>query len=144
MPFKREEASPEGGGLAKTLTEVHQIHPDIVSVNSIFSVNGCIHDTHIKFLLDSGAAISIVNYNIVRDAPITPIHTRAISANGSPLDVIGETVADIILGDRPYSESKICCCQKSYSRLLTWSRFFAGTWRCPGLLQSHLVNWNGF
>ena len=41
----------------------------------------------------------MINYNVVRDAPITPIHTRAINANGSPLDVIGETVADIILGD---------------------------------------------
>ena len=41
----------------------------------------------------------MINYNVVRDTPITPIHTRAISANGSPLDVIGETVADIILGD---------------------------------------------
>ena len=99
LPFKREQASPAGGGLAKTLTEIHQIHPDIVSVNSIFSVDGYLHDTHIKFLLDSGAAISVINYNVVRDTPITPIHTRAISANGSPLDVIGETVADIILGD---------------------------------------------
>ena len=65
----------------------------------MFSVDGYIHDTRVKFVLDSGAAISVVNYNVVKNVPITPIHTRAISTNGSPLDVIGETVADIILGD---------------------------------------------
>ena len=40
-----------------------------------------------------------VNYDVVKDAPITPINARAISVNGSPLDVVGETVADIVLGD---------------------------------------------
>ena len=54
--------------------------------------------THIKFLLDSGTAISVVNYNVVKNVPITSVHTRAISANGSPLDVVGVTVADIVLG----------------------------------------------
>ena len=77
----------------------HQIHSDVVSINSIFRVDGFIQDRPVKFLLDSGASISVVNYDVVKDASITPIHARAISAKGSPMDVVGETVADIVLGD---------------------------------------------
>ena len=42
--------------------------------------------------------VSLVSYHVVKNAPITSLYTRAIRANGSPLNVVGETVADIVLG----------------------------------------------
>jgi len=71
------------------LTKDHQVHADVISVNAIFCVNGCMH---IKFLLDSSAAISVV-----KDVSITSVQTRVISANEFLLNVVGETVADIVL-----------------------------------------------
>ena len=99
LSFKRGEVSPEGGGLAEALNEIHQTLSDTVHINSIFSVNGCIHTTPIKFMLDSGAAVSVVSHHIVRHIPITAIETIAVGANGSPLDIIGQVSADILLGE---------------------------------------------
>ena len=76
------------------------------------------HNTHVKFLLDSGAAISVVNYNVVKEVPINPVQTRAISANGSPLDVIGEIVTDIVLGDVTVQQNFIVVRELSVDCLL--------------------------
>ena len=50
-------------------------------------------------MLDSGAAISVVNYDVVRHKAITKVPTCAVGANGAPLDVIGQTTVTIQLGD---------------------------------------------
>ena len=50
-------------------------------------------------MLDSGAAISVVNYDVVRHKTITKVTTCAVGANGRPLDVSGRTTATIQLGD---------------------------------------------
>ena len=61
-----------------------------------FCVNGHIHSTPIKFMLDSGAAVSVVNYQMVRHIPFTAIKTMAVGVNGSPLNVVS---ADILVGE---------------------------------------------
>jgi len=99
LPFKRGKVNSEGGGLAKAQNEIHQTLLDNVHISSIVCVNGHIHTAPIKFMLDSGAAVSVVNHNIVKHIPITSIETRAVGANGSPLDVTGQINADILLGD---------------------------------------------
>jgi len=43
--------------------------------------------------------VSVVNHNIVKRILITSIETRAVGANGSPLDVTGQINADVLLGD---------------------------------------------
>ena len=64
-----------------------------------FYVCGCIGSRPTQFLLDSGAAMSVVNYNVVKCQPIAEIHTHAAGANGAPLDVIGQTTVTLQLGD---------------------------------------------
>ena len=59
------------------------------SINSIYSVNGYIGDTPVNFLVDSGAALSVVHYNLVKDMQLTQTSHCAVGANGSPLDVVG-------------------------------------------------------
>ena len=58
-------------------------------MNAVFCVNGCIGELPVQFLLDSGAAVSVVNLNVVKQQPIDKAKTCAVGANGTPLDVIG-------------------------------------------------------
>jgi len=51
-----------------------------------------------NFLVDSGAAVSVVHYNLVRDMQLADTPSGAVGANGSPLDVVGQTTVTIILG----------------------------------------------
>ena len=69
------------------------------SINSIYSVNGYIGDTPVNFLVDSGAALSVVHYNLVKDMQLTQTSHCAVGANGSPLDVVGQIMVTITLGD---------------------------------------------
>ena len=62
-----------------------------VSVNAVFYVCGCIGSRPTQFLLDSGAATSVVNYNVVKCQPFAKIHTHAMGANVALLDVVGQT-----------------------------------------------------
>ena len=43
--------------------------------------------------------MSVVNYNVVREQPITKVNTYAVGANGTPLDVVGQTIVALQLGD---------------------------------------------
>ena len=52
-------------------------------MNAVFCVNGSISEQPIQFLLDSGAAVSVV-----RQQPITKAMTCAVGANGTPLNVV--------------------------------------------------------
>ena len=65
----------------------------------IYSVNGYIGDTPVNFLVDSGAALSVVHYNLVKDMQLTQTSHCAVGANGSPLDVVGQIMVTITLGD---------------------------------------------
>ena len=54
-----------------------------------------------NFLVDSrsGAAVSVVHSNLVKDCPMTKQGGLAVGASGSPLDVVGQTVTTITLRD---------------------------------------------
>ena len=75
------------------------MNSNVPSVNAVFYVCGRIGSRPTQFLLDSGAAMSVVNYNVVKCQPIAEIHTHAVGANGAPLDVIGQTTVTLQLGD---------------------------------------------
>jgi len=68
------------------------------SINSIYSVNGYIGDTPVNFLVNSGAALSVMHYNLVRDMQLTQTSHCAVGANGSPLDIVGQVMVTIVLG----------------------------------------------
>ena len=53
------------------------------SANSVICVNGSLDKAPIKFFLDSGAAISVVNYDVVRQKAIIKATTCAAGANGA-------------------------------------------------------------
>jgi len=94
----------------------------------------------IKFMLDSGAAVSVVNHNIVKHIPITSIETRAVSANGSPLDVTGQMNADVLQGDFAANQ-KFIAARNLAVDCLTWSKSLAHT-RCDiRLWQYHFIIW---
>ena len=103
MSFKQHQASPNGGRLAKEIINFcrpYQINSNISSVNAVFYVCGCIGSSPTQFLLDSGAAMSVVNYNVVKCQPIAKIHTHAVGANGAPrLDVVGQITVLLQLDD---------------------------------------------
>ena len=102
MSFKRGRASPDGGRLAKEVNNFHRPHQTtftLPTVNAVFYVDGYIDKTPTQFLLDSGAAMSVVNYNVVREQPITKVNTCAVGANGTPLDVVGQTTVTLQLAD---------------------------------------------
>jgi len=48
-------------------------------------------------LIDSGAAMSVIHYKVVNTNVITEQGGYAVSANGSPLDVVGQTVVTVTL-----------------------------------------------
>ena len=52
----------------------------------------------INFLIDSGVAMSVVHYNLVRHLNFMDTTSCAVGANGSPLDVVGQTTVTITLG----------------------------------------------
>ena len=68
------------------------------SINSIYSINGYIGNIPVNFLIDSGAALSVMHYNLVKDMQLTPTSHCAVGANGSPLDTVGQVMVTIMLG----------------------------------------------
>ena len=99
MSFKREWASPNGGQLAMQITNSYRPCQVTSSVNAVFCVNGSIHEQPIQFVLDSGAAVSVVNFSVVRQQSITKATTCVVGANGTPLDVVGQTSVTLQLGN---------------------------------------------
>ena len=101
LSFKQRQASPIDGRLAKAIIDPHRLQHNffvLPSINSIYSVNGYIGDTPVNFLVDSGAALSVIHYNLVRDMQLTQTSHCAVGANGSPLDIVGQVMVTIVLG----------------------------------------------
>ena len=87
MSFKQPGASPTGGRLAKAVINLHrpyQVSATISSLNTVFCVNGHVGEVPTKFLLDSGAAISVLNLDVVKDKLLHQVNTCAVGANGTP------------------------------------------------------------
>ena len=102
MSFKQPGASPTGGRLAKAVINLHrpyQVSATISSLNTVFCVNGHVGEVPTKFLLDSGAAISVLNLDVVKDKLLHQVNICAVGANGTPLDVVGQTTATVCLHD---------------------------------------------
>ena len=67
-------------------------------INAIFYVNGNISNQETSFLLDSGAAISVVHHKLLPShIIISSPTTTAISATGAPLDIAGRATLSVSL-----------------------------------------------
>ena len=75
-----------------------EVRNAVPTINSIYCVNGLINKIPTNFLVDSGAAVSVVRSNLVKDCPMTKQGGLAVGASGNPLDVVGQTVTTITLG----------------------------------------------
>ena len=87
MSFKQPGASPTGGQLAKAVINLHrlyQVSATLSSLNSEFCINGHVGEVPTKFLLDSGAAISVLNFDVVKDKLLHQVNICAVGANGTP------------------------------------------------------------
>lgn len=94
MSFKRHSASPVGDGLAEKESPP-------LSINAAFYVPGTIKTGIVKFLVDTGAAMSVVHYDVVPDQYRSHIRTAAsqvVGANGLSLDIMGTVSIPISLG----------------------------------------------
>ena len=101
LSFKRRRANPIDGRLAKTISDPHRPQHNffvLPSINSICSINGYIGDTPVNLLIDSGAALSVIHYNLVSDMQLVQTSHCAVGANGSPLDIVGQVTITIALG----------------------------------------------
>ena len=86
------------------LSQFHQ--PHIISdsfspsITTILYVDGHIGEIATKFLIDSGAVMSVVCYQLLtgHNTLITKQATTAVGANGTPLDVVGLTTLTVSLG----------------------------------------------
>ena len=98
MSFKQEWASLNSGWLATEVINFHrpyQVTLTVPSVNTVFCVNGCIGELPIQFLLDSDAAVSVVNLNFVKQQPIDKAKTCTLGAIGTPLNFIGQMTVSL-------------------------------------------------
>ena len=68
--------------------------PLLSSLNTVFCVNG---GSAYQILLDSGAAVSEVNLDSVRDKLLNQVNICAVGANGTPLDVVSQITATVHL-----------------------------------------------
>ena len=103
MSFKLLPASIEGGrSLAPTPVTHHpttSTHGKHYEINSVLKLDGLIGNSPVQFLLDSGAALSVVRYGalggyyhqLIMEAN-TPV---AVAANGAAMEVIGQVILPV-------------------------------------------------
>ena len=97
MSFKLPLTSVEGGRPLASEPIIH--HPvsstqgKYCSVNNVLKVDGYLGNLPVQFLLDSGAAVSVIRYEILDcyyQQKITVSSTpAAVTANGSALEIVG-------------------------------------------------------
>ena len=89
------------------------------TVNSIFYVNGNISNKQTDFLLDSGAAISVVHHKLIPShTSISGPTTAAVSATGAPLDVAGRATLPVSLGNFTVTHEFTVVCHLTVDCLL--------------------------
>ena len=103
LSFKLQRASCTSGQLATTVTYIHrpcEINNTLSASDATLYVDGLIGEISIKFLLDSGAAMSVLCYEFIANhqPQIMDSTTVAVGANETPLDVIGYTTLTVSLG----------------------------------------------
>lgn len=108
MSFKLQGASSFGGRLAKKpINHHHQVTEELphvcnLNVNAIFYVRGQLSHSPIQFLLDTGAAVSVVRHDVLGDnfkQKIIATQSATFGANGLPLEVLGQVTISVSLGD---------------------------------------------
>ena len=92
--FKLQWASPACGGLAPTVNDNHRPKSmtSYINLNTILCTEGLANQAHTMFLLDSGAALSVVllrSLSVEDQQAVTKTKSAAVNANGTPLDVRG-------------------------------------------------------
>ena len=106
MSFKLSRASAKGG---QPLAPASVTHHPALSVqgkyhtsNGVLKVDGTIGNLSVQFLLDSGAAVSVMHYKILDShyqQQITPANVKAaVTANGGLLEVLGQITLPIGIG----------------------------------------------
>ena len=106
MSFKLSRASAKGG---QPLAPASVTHHPALSVqgkyhtsNGVLKVDGTIGNLSVQFLLDSGAAVSVIHYKILDShyqQQITPANVKAaVTANGGLLEVLGQITLPIGIG----------------------------------------------
>ena len=99
LSFKLQWASLTGGELAFALNS-HCPYPNISNINLdvILFIEGLNSESPVRFLLDSGAAVSVIKQDSFpkqSHSDITETKTSAVTANGTLLNVVGKiTVTD--------------------------------------------------
>lgn len=88
--------------MATVLSQSHRpriINNSPPSISTILHVDGHVGEIPTKFLLDSGAVMSVVCYKFLagHNVQITKQATTAVGADGTPLDVVGHTVLTVSL-----------------------------------------------
>ena len=107
LPFKLLWASSEEGRqLAPPLATLYryQLNSGMsYNINTILRINGLLGHSPVTFLLDSGAAISVVRADALTSelrSQITACEfTAPVGANGVPLDMVGQVRIQVTIGN---------------------------------------------
>ena len=73
-----------------------------IQLNAIFHINGTFDKHNTSFLLDTGAAASIIRWDslpLLYQNQTTKRTPQMVGANGSPLNVIGQVTLPLTLKD---------------------------------------------
>ena len=72
------------------------------NINTILRINGLLDHSPVTYLLDSGAAISVVRFDALTTELKTQVTTTGLTApvgaNGSPLDMVGQVKIQVTIG----------------------------------------------
>ena len=75
----------------------------MLSINTILKITGSLDHSPVTFLLDSGAAVSVIRLSALtresRNRIATAGLTAPIGANGAPLDVVGQITMPVSIGN---------------------------------------------
>ena len=80
----------------------HRPYPIIANINLdvILFTEGLINESPVRFLLDSGAAVSVIKKDSLpkqSHSDITETKTLAVTANGTPLNVVGQITLTVTM-----------------------------------------------
>ena len=95
VSFKLQQASSGGGRQLAGKLLAHQPNP-------LLQVEGSVGSSCVTFLIDSGAAVSAIDQDMIPQDiydQITPSSSDTIGANGVPLDVVGRIPLEVTLRD---------------------------------------------
>ena len=102
VSVKLQPASAEGGRQLVETTLNPPGNKGVCNVNVVINVQGLLDGSHVQFLLDSGAALSVVRYETSDEGwqrKLTSIETLMLGANGHLLDVKGRI--EILISPEP-------------------------------------------